>query len=138
MENVRRHRDIGLVTNKEKRIKLVSEPNYQITKHFSKNLLAIEMKMAKVRMSKPMYLGKSILDISKTFMYEFWHDYIKPKYKDKAKLYYMDTDSFVTFIFFVIFYIFGILLKNVLKTLTMILKDGLMHLTMIRMTKKHF
>ena len=46
-------------------------------------------------MNMPVYLGMSILDISKTLMYEFWYDYIKPKYKDKAKLCYMDTDSFV-------------------------------------------
>ena len=46
-------------------------------------------------MNKPVYLGMSILDISKTLMYEFWYDYIKPKYKDKAELCYTDTDSFV-------------------------------------------
>ena len=50
-------------------------------------------------MNKPIYLGMSILDTSKTFMYEFWYDYLKPKYKDKAKLCYMDTDSFVIHIF---------------------------------------
>ena len=50
-------------------------------------------------MNKPVYLGMSILDISKTLMYEFWYDYVKPKYKDKAKLCYMDTDSFVINIF---------------------------------------
>ena len=50
-------------------------------------------------MNKPLYLGMSILDISKTLMYEFWYDYVKPKYKDKAKLCYMDTDSFVINIF---------------------------------------
>ena len=50
-------------------------------------------------MNKPVYLGMSILDISKTLMYEFWYDYLKPKYKDKAKLCYMDTDSFVSNIF---------------------------------------
>ena len=99
MENVRKHRDIRLVTTEEKRIKLVSEPNYHTTKHFLKNLLAMEMKKTKVRMNKPMYLNMSILDISKTLMYEFWYDYIKPKYKDKAKLCYMDTDSFVINIF---------------------------------------
>ena len=53
------------------------------------------MKKTKVKMNKPVYLGMSILDISKTLMYEFWYDYIKPKCKDKAKLCYMDTDSFV-------------------------------------------
>ena len=46
-------------------------------------------------MNKPICLGMSILNISKTLMYEFWYDYIKPKYQDTAKLCYMDTDSFV-------------------------------------------
>ena len=56
MENVRKHRDIKLVTSKEKRIKLASEPNYHTTKHFSENLLAMEMKKTKVKMNKPVYL----------------------------------------------------------------------------------
>ena len=94
-ENVRKHRDIKLVTTDKRRNQLVSEPNYHTTKYFSENLLAIEMKKTKVKMNKPVYLGMSILDISKMLMYEFWYDYIKPKYKDKAKLCYMDTDSFV-------------------------------------------
>ena len=99
MENVRKHRDIKLVTTDEKRNKLVSEPNYQTIKQFSENLLAIEMKKTKVKMNKPVYLGMSILDISKILMYDFWYDYLKPKYNDKAKLCYMDTDSFVLNIF---------------------------------------
>ena len=98
MENVRKHRDIKLVTTEEQRSKLVSEPNYHTAKHFSENLLAIEMKKTKVIMNKPVYLAMSILDISKTLMYEFWYDYIKPKYEDKARLCYMDTDSFVMYI----------------------------------------
>ena len=57
------------------------------------------MKKIKVKMNKPVYLGMSILDISKTLMHEFWYDYIKLKYKDKAKLCYTDTDSFVIHIF---------------------------------------
>ena len=79
MENVRKQRDIKLVTTEEKRCKLVSEPNYHTAKHFSNNLLATEMKKTKVRVNKPTYLGMSILDISKTLKYEFWYDYIKPK-----------------------------------------------------------
>ena len=53
------------------------------------------MNKMKVKMNKPIYLGLSILDISKILMYEFWYDYMKPKYNDNVKLCYMDTDSFV-------------------------------------------
>ena len=95
MENVRKHRDIKLVTMDEKRNKLVSEPNYHTAKCFSENLLAIKMKKTKVKMNKPIYFSMSILDISKTLMYEFWYDYLKPRYGDKAKLCYTDTDSFI-------------------------------------------
>ena len=95
MENVRKHRDIKLVTTDKRRNQLASKPNYHTTKYFSENLIAIEMKKKKVKINKPAYLGMSILDISKTLMYEFWYDFIKPKYQDRAKLCYMDTDSFV-------------------------------------------
>ena len=60
MENVRNHRDIKLVTTNEKRNKLVSEPNYHTTKQFSENLIAVEMKKAKVVLNKPIYLGQAI------------------------------------------------------------------------------
>ena len=68
MENVRKHRDIKLVTKDKRRNQLASEPNYHTTNFFSKNLLAIEMKNTKVKMNKPLYLGMSILGISKTLM----------------------------------------------------------------------
>ena len=61
-------------------------------------------KKTKVRMNKPVYLGMSILDISKILMYEFWCDYIKPKYGDRAKLCYTDTESFVIHIVTEYFY----------------------------------
>ena len=87
MKNVRKHRYIKLVTTDEKRNKLVSEPNYHTTKRFSENLLAIEKKKTKVKMNKPIYLAMSILDISKTLMYEFWYDYLKPKnLKEQKKI----------------------------------------------------
>ena len=95
MENARKHRDIKLVTTDKRRNQLVSKPNRHTTKRFSENLLAIEMKNTKVKMKKPVYLGMSILEISKTLMHEFWYDYIKPKYQDNAGLCYMDTDSFI-------------------------------------------
>ena len=98
-ENVRNHRDIKLVTSDKRRKRLVSEPNYHSHKKFSDHLMAIEMKKTRVKMTKPLYLGMSILDISKILMYEFWYDYIKPKYGDRAKLCYTDTNSFVIHIF---------------------------------------
>ena len=95
MQNVRKQRDIKLVTTDKRRNQLVSEPNYHTTKRFPESLLAIEMKKIKVKMDKLIYLGLPILDISKTSMYEFWYDYIKPKYDGNVKLCYMDTDSFI-------------------------------------------
>ena len=88
VENVRRHRNIKLVTTDKRRNQLASESNYHTTKDFSKNLMELEMK-------KPIYLGMLILDISKTLMYEVWYDYIKPKCQDKAKLCHTDTDGFI-------------------------------------------
>ena len=77
MENVRKHRDIKLVTNETKRNKLVSEPNYHTAKWFSENLLAIEMKKAVIKANKPIYLGLAILALSKIRMYEYWYDDMK-------------------------------------------------------------
>ena len=96
MENVRKHSDIKLVKIDKRRNQFAFEPNYHTTKYLSENLMAIEMKKkTKVKMNTPIYLGMSISDVSKTLMYEFWYNYIKPKYQDRAKLCYMDTDSFI-------------------------------------------
>ena len=128
MENVRKHRDVKLVTTAKRRNQLASEPNYHTTKYFSENLMVNEMEKTKAKMNKPIYLGMSIIDISKTLMYEFWYDYIKPKYQEKVKLCYMDTDSFIIYI----------KTEGFMKTLQMILKNGLTHLIMIKMIKDHF
>ena len=98
MENTRKHRDIKLVTTNKRRNQLVSEPNYYTTKYISENLLVIEIKKTNIKMDKLIYLGMSILNVSKTLMREFWYDYTKPKYQDKAKLCYSDVDSFITHI----------------------------------------
>ena len=95
MDNIRKPRDIKLVKMDKKRSKLVSEPNYHTIKLISEDLSIIEMKKTKVKMNKPIYLGLSILKTSKILMYEFWYDCIKPKYDNKVKLCYMDTDSFI-------------------------------------------
>ena len=95
MENVRKHRDIKLVTTDKRRNWLVSELNYHTAKWFLENFLAIEMKKIKVKMNNPVYLELTILYIGKTLIYESWYDYVKPKYQDNAKLCYMDTDNFI-------------------------------------------
>ena len=98
MENIRNHRDIKLVTSGKQRSILASEPNYHLSKCISKDLMIMEMRNVEVKMNMPMYLGQAILDISKTLMYEFWYDYIRPKYKEKARRCCMDTNGFVMFI----------------------------------------
>ena len=95
MQNDRKHRDIKLVTTEYKRNKLASEPNYHSTKCISKHLLVMEMKKTEVKINKPIYLGQAVLDLSKTLMFEFWYDYLKPMYGDKIRLCYIDTDSFI-------------------------------------------
>ena len=95
MENIRKDRDIKLVNNDKKRKVLASEPNNHATKPISKDLLIMEMKKREFYMNKLIYLGQAILDIRKTVMYEFWCDYIKPKYANNVELCYMDTDSFI-------------------------------------------
>ena len=95
VQNDRKHRDIKLVTAEYKRNKLASEPNYHSSKCISKHVLAMEMKKIEVKINKPIYLGQAVLDLSKTLMFEFWYDYLKPMYGDKIRLCYTDTDSFI-------------------------------------------
>ena len=95
MENVRKRVDVRLVTNKKDAKKLISQPNYKHRTIFCENLVAIHMKKTKLVFNKPVYLGMCILDLSKTIMYNFHYNYIKPKYGEMAKLLFTDTDSLV-------------------------------------------
>ena len=97
-KDIRKHSDIKLVTTEKRRNYLVSEPNYHTTKFFTEYLLTIEVKKTYIFMNKPVYLGLSILELSKTVMYEFWYDHVKQKYGEKAKLCCMDTVSFIVYI----------------------------------------
>ena len=128
MENVRNHRDIKLVTSDKRRKRLVSEPNYHSHKNFSDHLMAIEMNKKRVKMTKQLYLSISILDISKTLMYEFWYDYISPKYGDRVKLCYTDTDSFII----------NIKTEDVFEDISNDVENGLIRLIMIKMIKDLF
>ena len=93
MENIRNRSNVKLVSDRDKAKKLVAEPNFKHLNIFSENLIAVHMKNISLTMNKPVYLGMCILDLSKTIMYEFHYNYIKPKYGDKAKLLFTDTDS---------------------------------------------
>ena len=95
MENIRNHKNMKLVTNDKKYLKYVMKPNFKDGFPFSKHLFAVEMGKTEIKMNKPVYIGQAILDLSKTLMYEFHYDYMRPKYCSKVKLCYMDTDSFV-------------------------------------------
>ena len=95
MENKRKHKNMKLLTTERKRNYLVSKPNYHTIKFFTENLLAVEMKETEIIMNKPVFLGLSILQLSKMLIYELWYHYLKRKYDEKAKLCYIDTDSFI-------------------------------------------
>ena len=93
MENIRNRVNVKLVDTGEQFKKLASKPNYDSRKIFNDNLVSVHMKKTSLTMNKPVYLGMSILDLSKNVMYDFHYRYIKPKYGNKAKLLFTDTDS---------------------------------------------
>ena len=125
VENVGNHGDIELITSDKRRKRLVSEPNYHSHTEFSDHLKAIEIKKTRVKMTKPLYLGMPILNISKILMYEFWYDFINPKYGDRAKLCYTDTDSFIIYI----------KTEDFLKIFLMMLRNDLIRLTITKRIK---
>ena len=95
MENTKNQKDIKLVTSDKNYLKYDMKPNFKDGHPFSKHLFGVERERTENKMNKPMYIGQAILYLSKTLMYEFHYDYMRPKYGSKAKLCYMDTDSFV-------------------------------------------
>ena len=96
MKNIRKHRNIKLVTTEEKYLRTVMKPNFKSGVLFGENLMVCEMGKIKVVMNKLVYLGQAILDLCKIVMYEFHYDYMVPKYGlEKLELCYMDTDSLV-------------------------------------------
>ena len=93
IENIRKRQNIHLVDNRKKAIKLSSKPNFDRCTIFDRNLIAVHMKNTEVYFNKPVYVGQSILDLSKTLMFDFHYNYIKKKYENKAELLFTDTDS---------------------------------------------
>ena len=95
IENIKNRVNVKLVNSDEKFKKLVAKPNYESRKIFNENLVSVHMKKTSLTMNKPVYLGMCILDLSKFIMFDFHYNYIKPKYGNKAKLLFTDTDSFL-------------------------------------------
>lgn len=95
MEDVRKHGDFELVNNPVRFQKVVNNPTYKHRHIINEELIGVEKDKAEVELNKPIYMGLSILDYSKVHMYGFYYDVLKPKYDDKIKLIYTDTDSFV-------------------------------------------
>ena len=103
MENIHKHRNIKLVNNKTNYLRCVMKPNFKSGVLYGSNLMGCEMGKTILKMNKPVYIGQTILGLSKTIMYKFHYDYLLPKYVrsmgkahgDRISLYYMDTDSFL-------------------------------------------
>ncbi|XP_018308360.1 uncharacterized protein [Mycetomoellerius zeteki] len=98
MENVRDRVDVKLLTKWEGRYgaeAMIAKPNFHSCSVFSENLVAIELRKLEVKFDKPIYVGMCILDISKTCLYEFHHEYMAPLFRDKCKIMYTDTDSLI-------------------------------------------
>ena len=95
MENIRKHRNIKMVTNREASLKAVMKPNFKSGVRFGPSLMGCKMGKIKVVMNKPVYLGQAILDLSNIVMYEFHYGYMKQKYPGRLTLCYMETDSLI-------------------------------------------
>jgi hypothetical protein len=98
MENMRGRVNIELITEENLAKKRFAKPQYQQHKIYSENLIAIKSAKTEVKLDKPIYVGLSVLDLSKLHMYEFHYDYMKPKYGDDITLLFTDTDSLCYYI----------------------------------------
>jgi len=93
MENLRKRVDVKLVNSRKKANKLTSKPSFHAFRIFTEDLVAVQMLKQKLYLNRPIYVGFSILDISKTLMYDFHYNYVKQKYGARARLLFTDTDS---------------------------------------------
>ena len=98
MENVRNHKEFELITTCERYEKVVCNPSFKHSHIINEGLAAVEKTKAVVKLDKPIYVGLSILELSKRHMYHFYYDVLKKKYGDKVRLLYTDTDSFIIYI----------------------------------------
>ena len=95
IENIRKRQSVEIVDDRKKALKLSSKPNFDRVTIFDEHLVAVHMKKTEVYFNKPIYVGQTILDLSKTLMFDFHYNYIKNKYGNKAELLFTDTDSLI-------------------------------------------
>lgn len=100
MENVRKYQDVKIMKminekNEKKFLKKIRKPSFKYARQLEGTLIGTHMGKASVTLNKPIIVGASVLGLSKLLMYQFWYDFVKEKYGDKAQLGYMDTDSFI-------------------------------------------
>ena len=93
IENLRKRQNVRIVDKRKTALSLSKKPNFESVTIFDKNLIAVHMQKTEIYFNKPVYVGQAILDLSKTLMFDFHYNYIKPKYGSKAKLLFTDTDS---------------------------------------------
>ena len=92
-EQVKNRVDVRLVNDRKKALKLIAKPTFKQRTIYNEHLVGIHMRLAKVKLDKPSYVGVAILDISKILMYRFWYDFCKPLWGDNVKLLFSDTDE---------------------------------------------
>ena len=95
MEDKRKHLDFEIVSDEKRLMKCVNNPSFKHSHIINENLVGVEKQKPKLKLDKPIFIGMSILDLSKQHMYRFFYDVMKPKYGDNIKMVYTDTDSFV-------------------------------------------
>ena len=95
MEDKRKHLDFEIVSDEKRFMKCVNNPSYKHSHIINENLVGVETQKPKLKLDKPIFIGMSILDLSKQHMYRFYYDVMKPKYGDNIRMVYTDTDSFV-------------------------------------------
>ena len=95
MEDKRKHLDFEIVSDERRFMKCVNNPSFKRSHIINEDLVGVEKQKPKLKLDKPIFIGMSILDLSKQHMYKFYYDVMKPKYGENIKMVYTDTDSFV-------------------------------------------
>lgn len=95
MENLRKHRSVELIHTETRLQKVSAKSTYKLHRIFSEDLVGVELNRTKVKLNKPIYIGMTVLDLSKYTMNDFYYNHLKSLYGEKVQLQMTDTDSFL-------------------------------------------